>query len=191
MFSYINQSRFSDDYTKEEYFKNLKEDEINNYESTEQKFYKKILKNTNNKIELLDENDYYILYEIVNIQQILPGIENAQFKEKIKQIKLKEIVTCSIIHTKEYGIKVKLKNNLDGFIKRENLSIDESEQNPRRYAANEKLDAMIKKIDKENKIVVLSIKEIESKEQKKIKKEFGSLDSGATLGKILGEKKKK
>ena len=53
---------------------------------TEQKFYKKILKNTNNKIELLDENDYYILYEIVNIQQILPQVENAQFKEKIKQM---------------------------------------------------------------------------------------------------------
>jgi peptidyl-prolyl cis-trans isomerase D len=35
---------------------------------------------------LLDENDYYILYEIVNIQQILPRIENAQFKEKIKQM---------------------------------------------------------------------------------------------------------
>ena len=48
---------------------------------------------------------------------------------------------------------------------------------------------MIKAIDKENKIIVLSIKDIESKEQKKIKKEFGSLDSGATLGKILGEKK--
>ena len=47
---------------------------------------RKILKNTNNKIELLDENDYYILYEIVNIQQILPRIENAQFKEKIKQM---------------------------------------------------------------------------------------------------------
>ena len=71
---------------KSSFIKNLKEDEISNYESTEQKFYKKILKNTNNKIELLDENDYYILYEIVNIQQILPRIENAQFKEKIKQM---------------------------------------------------------------------------------------------------------
>ena len=69
--------------------------------------------------------------------------------------------------------------------------MDKSEQNPRRYAVTEKLDAMIKKIDNESKIVVLSIKEIESKEQKKIKKEFGSLDSGASLGKILGEKKRK
>ena len=68
--------------------------------------------------------------------------------------------------------------------------MDESEQNPRRYAANEKLDAMIKKIDEKNKIIILSIKDVETKEQKKIKKEFGSLDSGATLGKILGEKKK-
>jgi len=68
------------------FIKNLKEDEIKNYDDVEQKFYKKILKNTDNKIELLDENDYYILYEIVNVQQILPQVENAQFKEKIKQM---------------------------------------------------------------------------------------------------------
>ena len=55
---------------------------LKNYDDEEQKFYKKILKNTDNKIELLDENDYYILYEIVNVQQILPQVENAQFKEK-------------------------------------------------------------------------------------------------------------
>ena len=126
-------------------------------------------------------------------QRISLGIkqlDDKPFKEKIKDIKIKDVITCSVIHIKDNGVKVKLDNNLDGFIDKENLSMDESEQNPKRYAANEKLDAMIKKVDKENKIVVLSIKEIESKEQKKIKKEFGSLDSGATLGKILGEKKK-
>ena len=68
------------------FIKNLKEYEIKNYDDEEQKFYKKILKNTDNKIELLDENDYYILYEIENVQQILPQVENAQFKEKIKQM---------------------------------------------------------------------------------------------------------
>ncbi|MBC8305145.1 MAG: SurA N-terminal domain-containing protein [Pelagibacterales bacterium] len=71
---------------KSTFIKNLKEYEIKNYDDEEQKFYKKILKNTDNKIELLDENDYYILYEIVNVQQILPQVENAQFKEKIKQM---------------------------------------------------------------------------------------------------------
>ena len=71
---------------KSTFIKNLKEYEIKNYDDEEQKFYKKILKNTDNKIELLDENDYYILYEILNIQQILPQVENAQFKEKIKQM---------------------------------------------------------------------------------------------------------
>ena len=71
---------------KSTFIKNLKEYEIKNYDDEEQKFYTKILKNTDNKIELLDENDYYILYEIVNVQQILPQVENAQFKEKIKQM---------------------------------------------------------------------------------------------------------
>ena len=138
------------------------------------------------KTIILDVNE-----EKQRISLGIKQLDDKPFKEKIKDIKIKDIVTCSVIHVKDNGVKVKLNNNLDGFINKENLSMDESEQNPRRYAANEKLDAMIKKIDHESKIVVLSIKEIESKEQKKIKKEFGSLDSGATLGKILGEKKKK
>ena len=138
------------------------------------------------KAIILDVNE-----EKERISLGIKQLDDKTFTERIKDIKLKDIITCSVIHVKDNGVKVKLDNNLDGFIEKKNLSIDESEQNPKRYAANEKLDAMIKRIDKENKIVVLSIKEIESKEQKKIKKEFGSLDSGATLGKILGEKKKK
>jgi len=138
------------------------------------------------KALILDVNE-----EKQRISLGIKQLDEKAFLEKIKDIKIKDIITCSVIHVKDNGVKVKLNNNLDGFIEKENLSIDESEQNPRRYAANEKLDAMIKKVDKENKIVVLSIKEIESKEQKKIKKEFGSLDSGATLGKMLGEKKEK
>ena len=127
-------------------------------------------------------------------QRISLGIKqltDGPFKKKIKEIKLKEIITCPIIQTKADGIKVKLKNNLDGFIKKEDLSIDESEQNPKRFAPNENIDAMIKKIDNKNKIVYLSIRDIEDKEQKKIKKKFGSVDSGASLGKMLGEKTKK
>ena len=138
------------------------------------------------KAIILDVNE-----EKERISLGIKQLDDKTFTERIKDIKLKDIITCSVIHVKDNGVKVKLDNNLDGFIEKKNLSIDESEQNPRRYAANEKLDAMIKKIDKENKIVVLSIKEIESKEQKKIKKEFGSLDSGATLAKILSGKKKK
>ena len=138
------------------------------------------------KAIILDVNE-----EKQRISLGIKQLDDNPFKNKIKDIKLNDIITCSAIHIKDNGVKVKLDNNLDGFIEKENLSIDESEQNPKRYATNEKLDAMIKKIDNESKIVVLSIKEIESKEQKKIKKEFGSLDSGASLGKILGEKKRK
>ena len=120
----------------------------------------------------------------MGIKQLIDG----PFQEKIKEIKKNDVVSGTVIHLKESGIKLKLINNLDGFIKKEDLSIEESEQNPKRFATNEKLDAMIKKIDNENKIIELSVKDIEDKEQKKIKKEFGSVDSGARLGKILGEK---
>ena len=96
------------------------------------------------KAIILDVNE-----EKERISLGIKQLDDKTFTERIKDIKLKDIITCSVIHIKDNGVKVKLDNNLDGFIEKKNLSIDESEQNPRRYAANEKLDAMIKKIDNE------------------------------------------
>jgi len=107
------------------------------------------------KAIILDVNE-----EKQRISLGIKQLDEKTFIKKIKDIKLKDIVTCSVIHIKESGVKVKLNNNLDGFIERKNLSVDESEQNPRHYAANEKLDAMIKKIDKENNKLLGNITEL-------------------------------
>ena len=66
------------------------------------------------------------------------------------------------------------------------LSRDRSEQRPDRYAIGDKLDAKITNIDKASRRVVLSVKARELDEEKKAMADFGSSDSGASLGDILG-----
>ena len=66
---------------------NIKENFIDNNDENEKKFYKKIYKNAKiNKLELLDENDYYILYEVNDVQKVLPDIKNEKFVKKIKEM---------------------------------------------------------------------------------------------------------
>ena len=76
--------------------------------------------------------------------------------------------------------------SIPGFIRKSELSRDRSEQRPDRYAIGDKLDAKITNIDKASRRVVLSVKARELDEEKKAMADFGSSDSGASLGDILG-----
>ena len=69
------------------YKENLRKEEIN-LENKDNNFYKKIFKESNNKIELLDLNDYYVLYEIKDIKEILPKVENVKFRNKVLDLLL-------------------------------------------------------------------------------------------------------
>ena len=69
------------------YKENLRREEIN-LENKDNNFYKKIFKESNNKIELLDLNDYYVLYEIKDIKEILPKVENIKFRNKVLDLLL-------------------------------------------------------------------------------------------------------
>ena len=58
-----------------------------NNNETSKEFYKKIYNNAEaEKLVLLDENDYYILYEITNVQKILPSLKNEKFIAKVKEM---------------------------------------------------------------------------------------------------------
>jgi hypothetical protein len=76
--------------------------------------------------------------------------------------------------------------DLPGFIRRNDLSRDRSEQRPDRFAAGEVVDAKVSTIDKAGRKVSLSIKAREVEEEKTAMAEFGSSNSGASLGDILG-----
>ena len=73
-----------------------------------------------------------------------------------------------------------------GFIKKSDLSREKEEQKPTRFAKGEKVDAMIANIDKGSRKIYLSVKAMELEEEKKAMKDYGSTDSGASLGDILG-----
>jgi len=95
------------------------------------------------------------------------------------------IVTCTITEVAERGVEVKTNDGTTGFIKKGDLSRERSEQRPDRFAVGEKVDAKITSFDKKGK-VSLSIKAREIEEDKAALEEFGSSDSGASLGDILG-----
>jgi len=73
-----------------------------------------------------------------------------------------------------------------GFIRKAELSRERSEQRPDRFAEGEKVDAKITQIDASNRKLTLSVKQLEVQEEKQAMQEFGSSDSGASLGDILG-----
>jgi small subunit ribosomal protein S1 len=82
---------------------------------------------------------------------------------------------------------------LQGFIKKTELSRDRNERRIERFAIGEKIDAQIMLIDKLNRSINLSIKARENMEEKEAVAKYGSKNSGASLGDILGaalEKKK-
>ena len=108
------------------------------------------------------------------------------FESGSGDLKKGEVVTCTITAIVENGIEVMVNDSLQGFIRKAELSRERSEQRPDRFAAGEKLDAKVTQIDKSGRRVTLSIKALEVQEEKAAIKAYGSSDSGASLGDILG-----
>ena len=84
------------------------------------------------------------------------------------------------------GIEVTVGDGMPGFIRKSDLSRDRSEQRPDRFAVGERVDAKVTAIDRATRKLTLSIKAREMDEEKRAMAEFGSSDSGASLGDILG-----
>ncbi len=96
-------------------------------------------------------------------------------------------VTCEILAVMDRGLEVKLSDSdIKTFIRRSDLSRERSEQKPERFAAGEKVDAVITQVDTATRKVSVSIKALEAVEEKEAIKQYGSTVSGASLGDILG-----
>ena len=107
------------------------------------------------------------------------------FKQAIASIKKGDVVTCTVSAVTENGLEVAVEG-MSGFIRKNELARDRSDQRPDRFAVGEKLDAKVTAIDKATRKVTLSVKAREIEEEKQAMAEFGSSDSGASLGDILG-----
>ena len=97
-----------------------------------------------------------------------------------------EVVTCTVASVSDNGIDVTVGESMTGFIRRTDLSRDRAEQRSDRFAVGEKVDAVVTNIDKKTRKLTLSIKARETAEEKQAMADFGSSDSGASLGDILG-----
>ena len=103
------------------------------------------------------------------------------------ELKKGAVVTCEVTEVKEGGIDVKIVGTeLTSFIKRSELARDRSEQRPDRFAVGQKVDARVIQFDRRSHKVSVSIKALEVAEEKEAIAQYGSSDSGATLGDILG-----
>jgi small subunit ribosomal protein S1 len=97
------------------------------------------------------------------------------------------VVTCEVTDVKESGIDVKITGtDFTSFIKRSELARDRSEQRPERFAVGQKVDARVTQFDRRARKVSVSIKALEVAEEKQAIAQYGSSDSGASLGDILG-----
>ncbi|MCR5857335.1 30S ribosomal protein S1 [Mesorhizobium sp. J428] len=102
-------------------------------------------------------------------------------------IRKNAVVTCEVIGVKDGGIEVRLvESGLESFIKRSDLSRDRDEQRPERFSIGQKLDARVIAYDKKTRKLQVSIKALEIAEEKEAVAQYGSTDSGASLGDILG-----
>lgn len=102
------------------------------------------------------------------------------------EFKKNMVVTCVVTGANNEGVEVNIEDKAHGFIKKMDLSSERSDQRPDRFAEGDRIDAKIIGIDKANRKLSLSVKALEIEAREKAIKEYGSADSGASLGDILG-----
>jgi small subunit ribosomal protein S1 len=103
------------------------------------------------------------------------------------EMKKGDVVTGEVTEVKEPGIDVKIVGtDLTAFIKRSELARDRNDQRSDRFQIGQKVDARVTQFDRRTRKVTLSIKALEVAEEKEAIAQYGSSDSGATLGDILG-----
>ena len=97
------------------------------------------------------------------------------------------VVTCTVTQVNDGGIEVEVgETGMTAFIRRSDLSRDRTEQRPERFAVGEKVDVRVTQFDRKTHRIAVSIKALEIAEEKEAVAAYGSSDSGASLGDILG-----
>jgi len=125
----------------------------------------------------------------VEKERISLGIKqlaNDPFETGASKLNRGEVVTATVTAVHDNGLDVTVGDGVPGFIRKSDLSRDRSEQRPDRFAVGEKIDAKITAIDKATRRLTLSVKAREVEEEKQAMADYGSSDSGASLGDILG-----
>ena len=112
-------------------------------------------------------------------------LESDPFETATDGVRRGDVVTGVVTAIEDGGVEVDV-NGQTAFIRRSDLSRDRAEQRPDRFAVGDKLDAKVTNIDRGSRRIQLSIKAREIEEEKEAVEQYGSSDSGASLGDILG-----
>ncbi len=110
--------------------------------------------------------------------------------ESLGPVKKGDIVTCTVTEVTDGGLEVAV-GDLKAFIRKNELSRDRAEQRPERFSVGDKFDARVTNVDKVARRLTMSIKALQIAEEKEAVAQYGSSDSGASLGDILGAALKK
>ena len=125
----------------------------------------------------------------IDKERITVGIKQLSednFIKAIKSFNIGDNVTCTVTEVKKEGVDVEISEGVKTFIKKVELSKHKSEQRPERYGVGDKLDAKIISLEPAERRISLSVKALEVDEEKRVIDQYGSKDSGASLGEILG-----
>ena len=113
------------------------------------------------------------------------ALEGDPFANATSGVKRGAVVTVAVTSIEDGGIEVQY-DGMKAFIRRSDLSRDRAEQRPERFSVGDSIDARVTSIDKSTRRLGLSIKAREIAEEKEAVQQYGSSDSGASLGDILG-----
>ena len=115
----------------------------------------------------------------------IKALENEHMAEAVDGVKRGSVVTVEVTAIEEGGVEVEY-NGVKSFIRRSDLARDRQDQRPERFQVGDKVDARVTNIDTKTRRLGLSIKAREIAEEKEAIDQYGSSDSGASLGDILG-----
>jgi small subunit ribosomal protein S1 len=115
----------------------------------------------------------------------IKGLGGDKFAEAVGGVKRGSIITVNVTAIEDGGIEVEYEG-MKSFIRRSDLSRDRAEQRPDRFSVGDKVDARVTNVDSKTRRLGLSIKAREIAEEKEAVAQYGSSDSGASLGDILG-----
>ena len=115
----------------------------------------------------------------------IKATEGDTFSDAVDGVKRGSVITVNVTAIEEGGIEVDY-NGMKSFIRRSDLSRDRAEQRPERFGVGDKVDARVTNVDAKTRRLGLSIKAREIAEEKEAVEQYGSSDSGASLGDILG-----
>ena len=144
------------------------------------------------KSELIErlaaENTHLTHIEVERVVNVVLGRMTAALGEG-DTYKRGQTVTVTVTSIETGGIEVKFGDDdapVTSFIRKSDLSRDRNEQRTERFAVGDRVDAQVTAVDKASRRISVSIKALEMADEKEAIEQFGSSDSGASLGDILG-----